>query len=104
MALIIDDGNFEEIVLKTELPVMLDVYTEWCGPCRAIAPYVEQIAAEYEGKALIGKVDAEKAPELAEKYEIRTVPTFLFFKNGELVDKQTGAVKGALTGKLNVLL
>lgn len=104
MAVIISDSNFEEIVLKSELPVMLDVYTEWCGPCRAIAPFIDQMVSDYEGKALICKVDAEKCPDVATRYAITSVPTFLFFKNGELVDKQTGAVKTALTGKLNALL
>ena len=104
MSVIISDSNFEELVLKSELPVMLDVYTEWCGPCRAIAPYIEQMATDYEGKAHIFKVDAEKCPEVAEKYGINTVPTFLFIKGGELVDKQVGAVKAALTQKLNALL
>ena len=104
MAIIISDSNFEELVLKSELPVMVDVYTEWCGPCCAIAPYIEQMANEYEGKALICKVDAEKCPNVAEKYSITTVPTFLFIKGGELVDKQVGVVKAALTEKLNALL
>ena len=104
MAVIISDSNFEELVLKSELPVMLDVYTEWCGPCRAIAPYIEQMAKDYEGKALICKVDAEKCPDVATKYGITSVPTFLFIKGGELVDKQAGAVKAAITEKLNALL
>jgi len=104
MEVLISDSNFEELVLKAELPVMLDVYTEWCGPCRAIAPFIEQMAKEYEGKALIFKVDAEKCPNVAEKYGIISVPTFLFFKGGELVDKQTGISKPALTEKLNALL
>jgi len=104
MSVIISDSNFEDLVLKSELPVMLDVYTEWCGPCRAIAPYIEQMAIEYEGRAFIFKVDAEKCPEVAEKYAITTVPTFLFIKGGELVDRQAGAVKAALTQKLNALL
>jgi len=104
MAIIISDSNFEELVLKSELPVMVDVYTEWCGPCRAIAPFIEQMANEYEGKAIICKLDAEKCPDISEKYRITTVPTFLFFKGGELADKQTGVVKTALTEKLNALL
>jgi len=104
MAIIISDSNFEEVVLKSEIPVMLDIYTEWCGPCRAIAPYIDQIATEYDGKALIGKVDAEKCPDVAEKYAITSVPTFLFFKGGELVDKEKGANKAMLIKKLNALL
>jgi thioredoxin 1 len=104
MAIKINDGNFEEIVLKSELPVMLDVYTEWCGPCRAIAPFIEQLATEYEGRVIIGKVDAEQCPEVAAKYEVRNVPTFLFIKGGELVNKEIGANKSALTKKLEALL
>ena len=104
MALIISDNNFEEVVLKSELPVMLDVYTEWCAPCRAIAPFIEQLASEYDGKANIGKLDAEKCPDVAAKYEIRNVPTFLFFKGGELVDKEIGANKTSLTNKLKAML
>jgi thioredoxin 1 len=104
MAVIINDINFEEIVLKSELPVMLDVYTEWCGPCRAIAPYIEQMATDYDGRAIIGKADAEKCPEISEKFGIRTVPTFLFFKNGKKVDDEKGANKQSLINKLNALL
>jgi thioredoxin 1 len=104
MALIINDSNFDNLVLSSELPVMVDVYTEWCGPCKAISPFIEQMATEYENKALIGKMDAEKSPENATKYGIVSVPTFLFFKGGKLADKQTGAQKTALTEKLNALL
>ena len=104
MAVIISDSSFEEVVLRSEVPVMLDVYTEWCGPCRAIAPYIEQMASEFEGKALIGKVDAEKCPEIAVKFGISSVPTFLFFKSGELVDKELGANKAKIVSKLNALL
>ena len=104
MAVIINDSNFEELVLKSELPVMVDVYTEWCGPCRAISPFIEQMVKDYEGKALIFKVDAEKSPNVAEKYGIISVPTFLFIKNGDLVDKQTGITKATLIEKLNALL
>ena len=104
MAMIISDSNFEEIVLKSNLPVMLDIYTEWCGPCRAVAPYIEQLATEYEGKVVIGKVDAEKCPEVAKKYEIRTVPTFVFIKDGVEVNRENGANKSGITEKLKALL
>ena len=105
MALEITDYNFEEKVLQSEIPVMLDVFTEWCAPCRAMAHSVEQIATEYEGKAVVGKMDAEKNPEVATKYAIRSVPTFLFFKNGELVTKHSGlAEKAVLTSKLDALV
>ena len=105
MTLVITDYNFEETVLKSEIPVMIDFFTEWCGPCRAIAPMVEQIAKEYEGKARVGKVDAEKNQDISLKYGIRSVPTLLFFKNGKLVDRLSGATsKTVLTNKLDALL
>ena len=103
MAIILSDDNFAEVVLKSELPVMVDVYTEWCGPCRAISPHVEQMAKDYEGKALVCKLDAEKCPNVAAEYVIRSVPTFLFFKDGKLVDKQSGADKNAIIQKFNAL-
>jgi len=105
MALIVNDSNFEENVLKSELPVMIDFWAEWCAPCRAIAPYVEQIAAEYEGKAVVGKVNIEQSPEIANTFGIRNIPTILFFKGGELVNKHVGMTsKSALANMLNALL
>jgi len=105
MALIINDVNFEELVLKSAQPVMLDFWAVWCGPCRAIAPYVEQIATEYEGKAIVGKVDIEQCPDIANKYGIRNIPTLLFFKGGVLADKHVGLTsKAELAKKLNALL
>jgi len=93
MALEINNDNFEKIVLQSELPVMLDVYTKWCGPCRAIAPWIEQLTTEYENRAFIGKMDAEECPDLTAKYEIRSVPTFLFFKNGILLINKVAQIK-----------
>ena len=105
MALVINEGNFEELVLKSEQPVMLDFWAEWCAPCRAIAPYVEQIATEYEGKAVVGKVDIEQSPDIANKFGIRNIPTLLFFKGGELADKHVGLTsKAELSKKLDALL
>jgi thioredoxin 1 len=105
MALAITDANFEEIVLKSDKPVLLDFWAEWCGPCRMIGPFVEQIAEEFEGKAIVGKVDVDNNPGVAAKFGIRNIPTILFFKNGEIVDKQVGAVaKNALVSKLEALL
>jgi len=105
MALIVNDSNFKEIVLESELPVLLDFWAEWCAPCRAIAPYVEQIAAEYEGKAIVGKVNIEQSPDIANNYGIRNIPTILFFKGGELVNKHVGMTsKSALANMLNALL
>ena len=105
MALVISESNFEELVLKPEQPVMLDFWAEWCGPCRAIAPYVEQIATEYEAKAVVGKVDIEQSPDIANRFGIRNIPTLLFFKGGELVDKHVGLTsKAELVKKLYALL
>ena len=105
MALVINDGNFEELVLKSEQPVMVDFWAVWCAPCRAIAPYVEQIATEYEGKAVVGKVDIEQSPDIANKFGIRNIPTILFFKGGELADKHVGLTsKAELIRKLDALL
>ncbi|MFV0265769.1 thioredoxin [Maribellus luteus] len=105
MALEITDANFEELVLNSDKPVMLDFWAVWCGPCRMIAPIVEEMAAEYEGKAVIGKVDVDSNQDVAMKYGIRNIPTVLFVKNGEVVDKQVGAApKQAFTTKLDALL
>ncbi len=84
---------------------MIDFWAEWCGPCRMIAPYVEQIATEYEGKAVVGKVDIEQNNDITTKYGIRNIPTVLYFKGGEVVDKQVGVTtKAALASKLDALL
>ncbi|NHB69389.1 thioredoxin [Perlabentimonas gracilis] len=105
MALAITDANFEEIVLKSDKPVLLDFWAEWCGPCRMVAPFVEQIAEEFEGKAVVGKVDVDSNPGVAGRFGIRNIPTILFFKNGEIADKQVGAVpKATLVSKLEALL
>ena len=105
MALAITDANFDELVLKSDKPVLLDFWAEWCGPCRMIAPFVEQMAEEFEGRAVIGKVDVDNNPGVASKFGIRNIPTVLFFKDGEIADKQVGAVpKNALVAKLEALL
>lgn len=105
MALEITDSNFEELVLKTDKPVLVDFWAEWCGPCRMVAPIVAEIAKDYEGKAIVGKLDVDSNPGVATKYGIRNIPTILFFKNGEVADKQVGAVpKSVLTAKIEALL
>ena len=105
MALEITDATFDEIVLKSDKPVLIDFWAEWCGPCRMITPIVLEIAQEYEGRAIVGKVDVDENPGITGKYSILNIPTILFFKNGEIADKQVGAVpKSVLVGKLNSLL
>lgn len=105
MAIEITDANFEELVVKSDKPVMIDFWAVWCGPCRMIAPIVEEMSGEYEGKAVIGKVDVDSNPNVAMKYGIRNIPTVLFVKGGEVVDKQVGAApKQAFTAKLDKLL
>ncbi|TAF73295.1 MAG: thioredoxin [Bacteroidetes bacterium] len=103
-AIEITDTNFEELVASGK-PMLVDFWAEWCGPCKMIGPSVEEIASEYEGKALVGKVNVDTNPNAAAKFGIRSIPTLLFFKNGEVVDKQVGAVaKSALAKKLDAVL
>ncbi|HPG33311.1 MAG: thioredoxin [Lentimicrobiaceae bacterium] len=105
MALELTDANFEELVLKSDKPAIVDLWAEWCGPCRMVGPLVEEISHEYEGRAVIGKLDVDSNPGITAKYGIRNIPTILFFKNGEIADKQVGAVpKSVLVAKLEKLL
>lgn len=104
MAIIVNDENFQEVT-NTNLPVMLDLGATWCGPCKALAPIVEEMATEFEGRAVICKIDVEEAPGVAAQFRVRNVPTVLFLKGGELKDKCVGAVaKQTLVDKLNALL
>jgi len=105
MALEITDKNFKELVVSSDKPAMLDFWAPWCGPCRMIAPFVEEIAKEFEDKAVIGKVDVDNNPDIAGTYGIRNIPTVLFIKDGKVVDKQVGAcAKQVLVNKLTSLL
>ena len=105
MALEITDQNFEELVLKSDKPALVDFWAEWCGPCRIIGPIVEDLSEEYEGKAIIGKVNVDNNSEISAKYGIRNIPTILFFKDGKEVDKQVGVVpKDTLAEKIDSLL
>ena len=104
MTIELNDANFDEIVLKSQKPVMVDFWAEWCGPCRLVSPIVNEMAQEYKEKAVIGKVDVDNNPGISAKYGIRSIPTILFFKDGEIVNKQVGAVpKSNLVGKLEAL-
>lgn len=105
MALEATDSNFEELVLNSDKPVIVDFWAEWCGPCRMVGPIVEEIGNDYDGKAVVAKLDVDSNPGVTQKYGIRNIPTILFFKGGEVADKQVGAVpKSALVNKLEGLL
>jgi thioredoxin 1 len=105
MALEVNDNNFDEVVIKSDKPVVVDFWAEWCGPCRMIAPIMEEIGEQYSGKAVVAKCDVDSSPNVAARYGIRNIPTVLFFKNGQIADKQVGAVpKNNFLTKLNALL
>jgi len=105
MELEVNDSNFDDVVLKSDKPVLVDFWAEWCGPCRMIAPIIEEISLEYEGKALVVKCDVDSSPGVAAKFGIRNIPTILFFKDGKVADKQVGAVpKNAFVAKLTALI
>ena len=105
MALEITDASFEETVLKSDKPVMVDFWAAWCGPCRMVGPIIEDLSAEYEGKAVVGKVDVDANQEFAAKYGVRNIPTVLVFKDGEVVGRQVGgAPKNVYAEALDALL
>ena len=104
MALEITDSNFQEILAEGK-PVVMDFWAPWCGPCKMVGPIIDELATEYEGKVSIGKCDVDENGDVAAEYGIRNIPTVLFFKNGELVDKQVGsAPKSAYVAKIEAIL
>jgi thioredoxin 1 len=104
MALQLTDGNIKEII-NSGKPVVIDFWAEWCGPCRMVGPIVEELAKEYEGKVIIGKMDVDENVDTPQEYGIRNIPTILFFKGGQVVDKQVGATqKAVLAAKIEALL
>lgn len=100
----INDSNFDELVIKSKYPVLLDFWAPWCGPCRAIAPIVEELSKEYEGKWIIAKCNVDDATEIPVKYGIRNIPTLLFFRDGELKDKLVGSTtKSGIIQKMETI-
>ena len=105
MAVELTDANFEELAINSDKPVVVDFWAEWCGPCRMVGPVVEELANDYEGKAVVGKVNVDHNSDVSQRFGIRNIPTILFLKNGEVVDKSVGAVpKNVLQEKLDALL
>ncbi len=105
MAQKITEAEFEAEVLKSAIPVVVDFWAEWCGPCKMMLPFVDELANDYEGKAKVLKMNVDEAGDVPTQYNVRNVPTLLFFKNGEVVDKQVGAApKATLAQKIDAIL
>lgn len=102
MAMQFTDDNFDQEVIKSDIPVLVDFWAVWCGPCRMIAPIVEELSKDYEGKVKVGKLDVDNNPRVASTYGVRSIPTLLIFKDGEIVEQIVGAVpKGEILKVLN---
>lgn len=100
--LTITQDNFEKEVLQSEIPVLIDLWAVWCGPCKVLSPIVEEIAQEYQGKIKVGKINVDENPDIAMKYDVRSIPTLILFKKGEIVSHMVGVQpKGFITGELN---
>jgi thioredoxin 1 len=105
MAVVFTDANFDELVNKADKPVVVDFWAEWCGPCRLVGPVVEELAKDFDGKAVVGKLNVDENPDIAMKFGVRNIPTILFIKGGQVIDRQVGAVpKSKLEEKLNALM
>jgi len=105
MAIEITDSNFEELVLKSEKPVMVDFWAAWCGPCRMVGPIIDEISNDYDGKAIVGKLDVDANQDYAAKFGVRNIPTVLLFDKGELVGRQVGvAPKKAYSDAIDAVL
>ncbi|MDC3388251.1 thioredoxin [Flavobacteriaceae bacterium] len=105
MALEITDATFEEVVLNSDKPVLVDFWAAWCGPCRMVGPVIDEVSSEYEGKAVVGKVDVDANQEFAAKYGVRNIPTVLLFHKGEMISRQVGvSPKNAYTDAIDAAL
>ena len=105
MALAFNDSNFQDEVLHSELPVLVDFYADWCGPCKMMSPVVDELSREYEGRLKVGKVNVDENTNVAQQYRVMSIPTILLIKNGQVVDQVVGAVpKAQLTGKIDSIL
>lgn len=105
MALKFTDSNFSQEVINSDVPVVVDFYADWCGPCKMMSPVIDELSAEYAGKVKIGKLNTDENREIATKYNIMSIPTLIFIKNGQVVDTSVGAVpKTALEAKIKSML